>query len=407
MPSVHLRRGLSPHYYAAFTDSQGRRRFRCTKTNDKATALAVAERLQREADLLSGRKGPSTLPLHAAPELLEKFVSLTQRAQEGTLTSDDARAALNSMLEAVGQSRLVAKSAREVFDTYLEETKKNRKAPTFARYSAWRDRFLVSLGKRADRPAREVTPDDVRRYRDAEKASLAATTAQQALIFVSAVFDLAVADGVIERNPAASLLARTDVAEGHERRDLTDAEVDSLLVVASPDWKTAILFARHLGLRLSDVANLRWEQIDLAAATLTFSPKKQRSDRPKKTKALPLPDVLRDHLSARPGVGLAPVMPSLYGRPTHKKLGLSNEFIALLDTANVKRKAVGQGARRIYDVSFHSLRHSAATAFARSGVAEDVRAEVLGHSIRVSKGYTHRTADDLRAAIAKPATSST
>ena len=31
---------------------------------------------------------------------------------------------LNAMLEAVGQTRLVAKSAREVFATYLDETKK-------------------------------------------------------------------------------------------------------------------------------------------------------------------------------------------------------------------------------------------------------------------------------------------
>lgn len=53
MPSVHKRPGLSPFYYAAFTDAEGRRRFRSTKTEDKSEAQAEAERFQREADTLS------------------------------------------------------------------------------------------------------------------------------------------------------------------------------------------------------------------------------------------------------------------------------------------------------------------------------------------------------------------
>jgi integrase len=105
-------------------------------------------------------------------------------------------------------------------------------------------------------------------------------------------------------------------------------------------------------------------------------------------------------------VGAVPITPKLYGRPTNRKNGLSAEFTKLLDAANITRvfTDADTGARRVADVGFHALRHTAASNLADAGVPEDVRLAHLGQSSRVNKDYTHRKADAMRAALnPKPA----
>jgi integrase len=397
MPSVH-RASRSPYWQASFLDSTGRWRLRSTRARERAAALVVAERWQREADILAGRNGPSAVPAALAPELLERFVTLAQKAQAGELTADDGQAMVNALLVATGQDPLRRETVRAFFEAYLADKIKTRAAATARRYRSMADRFLACLGSRADQPLRTVTANDVRAYRDTEaETGLNRVTVNLGLVFVRSVLEQARREGLVMTN-VAEAVANLD-AEHAERRAFTLPEVKSMLAVASEDWQTAIHLAIYAGYRLSDATGLRWDQFDADRGVIVHRPKKESRAKQTKKKETVCPTPLADWLRARQKVGAVPITPSLYGRPTNRKLGLSAEFNSLLEAAKIPRVFTGDGTRRIADVGFHALRHTAATLAAEAGVSEDVRREQLGQSSRVHKSYVHRDADAVRKAL--------
>lgn len=399
MPSVHRRPG-SPFFSAAFTDASGRRRLTSTKRTDRPAALAEADRLQRAADLLAGRTGPATLSRELAPAILERYLDLVRKAQAGELTAADGQAAVNHLLIATGQDALPNSTARAFFESYLANKTTTRAAATAKRYAAVVQRFCDFLGPRADRPLRLVTSADISAFRDREAATgLNPATVNLSLVFVRSVLEQARREGATDRNVAEA----TDylAADHAERRAFTREEITRLLAVASLDWQTAIRLAIYAGFRLSDATALRWSQFDAARGVILHRPKKESRARAAKTRETVCPAPLVEWLQARQGVGAVPITPSLTGRPTNNKNGLSAEFNKLLAAAGIARvfTAEGGGVRRVADVGFHALRHTAASLLANAGVAQDVRLDHMGHSARVAKVYTHRQAEAVRTAL--------
>lgn len=397
MPSVH-RRPRSPFWHGAFVDSTGRRRLRCTKERDRATALTVVERWQRQSDILAGCDGPATVPIDKTPELIERSVTLAQKAQAGELTAEDAQAFANAFLAATGQDPLRRESARAFFNAYLADKVSTRAVATARRYRSMSDRFLANLGSRADQPLRVVTANDVRAFRDAEAASgLSRSTVNLSLVFVRSVLEQAKREGVLSVNVADAVTNLN--AEHAARRAFTLDEINQLIAVASEDWQTAILLGYYAGYRLSDATGLRWDQFDADRGEIVHRPKKESRARAAKKEPTTCPTVLADWLRDRQKVGAVPITPTLYGRPTNRKLGLSAEFNKLLAAASIPRIFTGAGSRRVADVGFHALRHTAATRLANEGVGEDLRLHHMGQSSRVNKAYTHRETEALRKAL--------
>jgi len=396
MSSVFRDPKRSRYFYATFTAPNGKRRQLCTKTEDRAAAVAIAERWQREAETLAAASDP-TIPASMAPELSERFITLTQKATAGALTLKDAETYVSDLLAATGQDRLRTETVREFFSAYGEEKTVARAAGTAVRYKGVLSRFLDHLGKRADQPLERLTAREVQSFRDAEvKRGLSAASVNLEIKILRGPLNQARKQGVISTNPAEALDSLGH--EKAERRVFTDEELKALLAFASDDWKTAILLALSNGFRLGDAVSLRWEQIDLKKGVIYHRPGKERRDRAAKKKEHVMSSELLEWLERRPGIGKAPLCPTLAGNRPGGRSGLSMEFRSILDRAGIKASnvACGGAKRAFHDVSFHALRHTHVSRAAKHGMPEDERLKHVGHSRAVHDEYNHRDRERTR-----------
>jgi Site-specific recombinase XerD len=319
-----------------------------------------------------------------------------QFAKNGTLTEQTATKILGEIVERTTGEPFRNMATTEWFEQWVAGKAQTKSAATAERYKQVKRDFLDSLGKRAKLSLAHLTPKDIRAYRDAELAAGKSNkTANLSVKIVSAAFNAAFRQGYITINPCTALESLPE--ETAERSTFTSEQVERLVKAAEGDWQCAILFAYYTGARLRDVANMRWNAIDLNAKLINFIPSKT-----KKHVTIPLHSDLERHLLKSPGVGKAFLFPSLAERSTGGKNGLSGQFARVMARAGIEGKITRHTAqgRANSSLSFHSLRHSFNSAMANAGVAEEVRMKLTGHSTReIHTKYTHHELEALRAAV--------
>ena len=260
------------------------------------------------------------------------------------------------------------------------------------------DGFLAHLPeKRRQASVGSISTGEIQRFRNSEiQAGKTAGTANFSVKVLRALFNTARRQGIIEDNPAeaAELLPE----ETEERLPFEEEQVKALLAAAkaesNDEWRGMILLGYHAGLRLTDSANLTWDNVDLPGRMLTFRAKKT-AKRTKKNTVIALHSDVMNYLEALPmsdEVG-QPLFPSLHGRESGSHGGLSNAFNRLMDKAKIRVpmgiEKAGKG-RRFRTLGFHSLRHSFISRLANSEVSADVRKQIVGHSSdEIHRRYVH------------------
>lgn len=332
-------------------------------------------------------------------EALEVCLSIERAerfAKAGTLTEQAAKKLLSEIMERTTGEPLHDFKAGEWLEQWLAAKEQVRTGKTGERYRQVIRDFTASLGNRANLALAHITPKDVFAYRKTILAAgKKARTANLSVKVVSAAFNAALRQGYITNNPCTALESLPFEAE--EKGTFTPAQVAQLVSAAEGDWKGAILLGYYTGARLGDVANMRWNAVDLKRQLVSFTPSKT-----KKTVAVPLHSELERHLLKSPGIGKAFLFPSLAGKGTGGKHGLSGRFSAIVERAGIASKVTKEGLRSHASLTFHSLRHSFNSAMANAGVSQEVRQRLTGHaSAEVNKLYTHHELEPLRAAIAQ------
>ena len=350
----------------------GRWKLCSTKCTDRQKALSAAIEFERAAKL--GRAG----------NLVE--------AQARKVVAD-------IMARAGGEETLRAPSVNDYFNQWLvTKTARNSKGTT-TRYAVAVTDFLASLGSRTGKPLTSLTSADVERFLTYRTdKGLAPQTVILDIKIIGAALNHARRQGIITTNPTEAV--ELPKGKSMERGTFTPAEVKMLVNAAEGEWKTLILLAYFTGARLSDCCTMAWGDVDLGAATLTYT---QGKTDEKVT--MPLHPDLLAALNKLAGTDKPDVfiMPHTANLKSGGRKGLSETFKRImrdagLDAGKVKKAGVRQLSRR----TFHALRHSFNSAMANAGVSQEVRMKLTGHKTEsVNRGYTHHELAPLRAAVDK------
>lgn len=385
MASLHRDpRGRSPYWYAAFTNSNGRRAFRSTKQTDKGKATRVAL----------------------------KFEDAAKKGLEGTLSEAQARKVLGDICEAVGVGVVQAPSVRTFLEEWISSKKVTASTATWKRYDVTTRGFLNALGAKAELRLDAVTAGDIEKFRNAEKtAGKAARTANMALKTLRSAFATAKRRNLLLANPADAV----DMLPAHSatRQPFTLDELRQLLAMADQEWRGMILVGGFAGLRIGDAAKLTWENVDFERRLLRFHPQKTRNRTMAALETPILPDV-EEYLLALPVKSRRatdPLFPKLSKKKGTGANGLSNTFSRLIESAKIENAeaaaAGGKRGRRVMRLGFHSLRHTFISMMANAGVPKEVRERVVGNKGAVHDRYTHLEAKTTHEALAKLSTLST
>ena len=212
-------------------------------------------------------------------------------------------------------------------------------------------------------------------------------------ILKSAVTD-AYNKGLIHRNIG---LAVKDLPEDDStlKAPFTKEEIEKLIKAASEGWKGAILFGSQTGLRIKNLAELQWADINLADREMTIIPCKQRRAK-KKSRSFCLTDQMYNYLNFIGPKNEGFVFPEVAAMHETSR---PKKFAKIMRDAGVP-KEVTLPDRQIGVRTFHSLRHSFNTFMAQSGVSQEVRMQITGHaSEAVNDMYTHFDTEMIRNAV--------
>ncbi len=375
MASIH-RIPRSQYWIAAYTDANGRRLKKSTKTTDKRAARRLAELWEDAA-----RKRKTALQLRrVTAEISREYLGMDLR--ELTVRAH-VEAWMNAKKPAVALS-------------------------THKFYKLATDRFLEWLGERADKELSLITRADVVAFRNERVAgAVAAKTVNHEIKILRMVFRSARKDGLITDDPAEFVETVRDRRGEAARKPFTVEQLRAVLRECDEEWTSLVLFGLYTGQRLGDLAALRWSALDLEKRTVRFVTQKTGKRVQQELNELLLRHVLTLPAGDDPD---APVHPRAFGilARSGKTGGLSNQFADILAAAGLREKkahrSTGKGrnaAREREGLSFHSLRHTAVSMMKDAGIPMAVVMEFVGHdSEQMSQHYTHVGMDQLAKAAA-------
>jgi integrase len=349
------------------------------------------------------KRSTKTTDKKLAQRLADEWEALEKLAGEKRLTESQCRKVIAQMYERTVGEPLHFKTAREYLTEWVKSKNNETELRAWLKYNQIVTDFLAHIGVKADRLLREITPADIRSYRDAlKRKGLAAPTVNHAVKILRMPFKAAHDAGYIDINPNTKNTVRPVKDEACDvGKDVFTREQLSELVKAAPsdDWTGAILCGYYTGLRLRDIADLQWSAVDLEGRIIKVTTRKTG-----KTVTVPIHPQFAAWLDKQTrGIGKAPVFPTLAGKAGGGKSGLSMAFRRIMERAKIKgrllREANGVG-RSQSSLSFHSLRHGFVSAMANAGVAQELRQKLTGHaSAEMNAQYTHHELESLRAAV--------
>lgn len=278
--------------------------------------------------------------------------------------------------------------------TFLQ-TRRNLSKQSVAKYRSVLGQLVRYAGKKA--ALNLLTAAKVQAFIDAtERRAITKRTYSTTL---SPFFNWAVAEGLIEKNPVKGV--RLPRVPEKTPKTFSQEQVDILLQTIEEaerrcggrqkgSWKwlvPAIKLSLLLGLRVAELAQLRWGDIDEGRGLVTIGGRESFRTKNGRRRVLPLTDAARDVL-------LQASNPS-----PHVITSSSGDAVSPLYLSRRFKDACRLAGLPDH-LSFHCLRHTACSRMANSGASLEAVRRVMGHSsVRVTERYIHTTPADLKNAL--------
>ena len=368
-----FKRPRSKFWFAAFTDENGRRLKKSTKTTDKRTALRIADAFENAAN--------------------KRRTYLQVRRVLG----DFSRELLGVEMR--------EPTFREHVDAWLTAKRPSNAPSTSVFYRNATSKFLKWLGERADKEISRITSADITSFRNHRATSAAPKTVNHEIKVLRMVFRAARKEGVLADDPAEFVDVVRDKSKDRSRRPFSVEELRTVLAACDPEWRSLVIFGFYTGQRLGDLATLKWASIGLEQREISLTTQKTQ-----KKMAISISPALAKHIlelsNAKASTIFVHPDAARVVERTGKTGGLSNQFSDILARAGLRKKkahrATGEGrgaARDESGLSFHSLRHTAVSMMKDANIPAAAVMEMIGHdSEQMSQHYTHVGREALRKA---------
>ena len=284
-------------------------------------------------------------------EAIDRYRERKTQARDGTLPQRS-------------QDRLMSDFVTEYLDG---ERHRMRAFREYSRHgAAWSERFRGMT-------LRSILPMDVQRWATRRAEEVSPATVNRELSFLRRVFNVALANDLVERNPVKKVRF---YRENNARvRFLTDDEETRLRKVVDDTHWPVLAFALHTGLRQAEQFGLRWADIDFPNRVLTI-PRSKHGE----TRHVHLSDTALAILQLAPSRLKSPyVFASATGETP-------------LDARNFYHRVFQPALRRarIENFRWHDLRHTFASRLVMRGA--DIRSvqELMGHkTLTMTLRYSH------------------
>ncbi|WIM85889.1 site-specific integrase [Candidatus Mycobacterium wuenschmannii] len=225
------------------------------------------------------------------------------------------------------------------------------------------------------RPLVSVRPSEVQAWAADLSRTQSVATARHSLGVLRRVFDYAVRDGAIQRNPAAGI--RLSKVQGNDPRPLTNDQLWRLAgEVDQPRDRLLVLVAGYCGLRWGELAALRWADVDKQSRTIrvarAYSEEAPRGElspvKNHQARTVPVPEIVSDELAGykagQPQGEL--VFPSASGTPLRNRNWRRDVFDPAVEALSL-------------NITPHNLRDTATSLAIDAGASVVAVARLLGH----------------------------
>jgi integrase len=272
-------------------------------------------------------------------------------------------------------------SVSEFLEQWLEDLKTSNIRPSTHRiYALWTRRFALRLG---NIPLRDLQPKHIQEFKkELSKANLKPATINTALRCVRGAFTRAVKQDVIEKHPFRGIKEMDSPARDEEFPAFwTPAQFQAFIdTVPNDRYRLCFSLAFYAGLRLGEVAALRWEDVNGQRLTVTSH------------------DDFRTKTGKSRRVPIAPELAAALAKVPRKDGAVLQKSAVFPDHSTLTKGFMQ--CRRAYNeahpeaplpaITFHGLRHSFATEMATRGIPIPVLQKLLGHSrITTTELYMH------------------